>query len=175
MTDERDGDWTVEDCLGRSLMWIEERAAVLDRIGPHDRVCEIGTYQGTSCRHWASHRPEAFFLSIDNFSIPPTTDNVALWLRNRLPNMNLFVGTSREALQLLAAHQFDFILVDGGHTQAACADDLEVSRSLLRPGGMLAVHDYEGEEGVTEAIDAFILEHHPVTSALVGTLLFWRR
>jgi Methyltransferase domain len=42
-----------------------------------------------------------------------------------------------------AGRSFDLVFVDGDHTAAGVEHDVTAALRLLRPGGVLAVHDYE--------------------------------
>jgi predicted O-methyltransferase YrrM len=65
------------------------------------------------------------------------------------------VGTSQEVLPRLPLGWFGLVFVDGDHTEAAVAHDVGWALKLLRPGGVLACHDYdEGTcPGVRAALD----------------------
>jgi predicted O-methyltransferase YrrM len=56
------------------------------------------------------------------------------------------VGKSDQVLPILPTQYFDLILVDGDHSYEGCKFDLQHSLRLLRPGGIIAVHDFEREQ-----------------------------
>lgn len=58
-------------------------------------------------------------------------------------NVRPITKFSQEALPILARWElrFDLIFVDGDHTTAGVEHDLKWSLELLKPGGILAVHD----------------------------------
>jgi predicted O-methyltransferase YrrM len=89
------------------------------------------------------------------------------------------VGRSDEILPVLAPEQFDLIFIDADHSYEGVRADIELSLPLLRPGGVLAFHDYTREErpegegwsgdlelGITRAVHEFFDEPDEV----VGTL-----
>lgn len=79
--------------------------------------------------------------------------------------------SSQEALPLLRSGGFDFIFIDGDHTELAVIHDVEQALRLLRPGGVLAVHDY-GEDScpdVKTALDEMGLTADRVVDTLFVT------
>jgi hypothetical protein len=90
------------------------------------------------------------------------------------PNITIIRGASPGALADLAeaGRRFDFVFIDGDHTERAVRDDVlaVVLPPLLRSGGTLACHDY-GEDcccpGVRVALDA-LFPHGP--DRLTGSL-----
>ena len=69
-----------------------------------------------------------------------------------------------EAAEKLPHHSLDFVYLDARHDEASVREDLETWAAKVRPGGILAGHDYvdglfpEGEFGVRSAVDAFFAE-----------------
>ena len=54
-------------------------------------------------------------------------------------------ATSQAALPLLADDSFDLVFVDGDHSRDAVLHDVVQGWRLLKPGGVLACHDYYEE------------------------------
>jgi hypothetical protein len=69
--------------------------------------------------------------------------------------------TGEEAAQALPHHALDFVYLDARHDYASVRDDLAAWFGKVRPGGILAGHDYidgvyvNGEFGVRSAVDEF--------------------
>jgi hypothetical protein len=69
--------------------------------------------------------------------------------------------TSVEAAEKVADHSFDFVYIDARHDYDSVLEDLEAWCTKVRPGGILAGHDYvdgdlpEGEFYVKSAVDEF--------------------
>jgi predicted O-methyltransferase YrrM len=57
--------------------------------------------------------------------------------------VNVVVATSQQALPNLEAATFGLVFVDGGHDEATVEHDVGWARKLLRPGGILAAHDWD--------------------------------
>ena len=65
---------------------------------------------------------------------------------------------SGEYLPSLLPGTFDMAFVDGDHTQESVEWDIRWCLRLVRPGGVIAFHDYHENScpGVTVALDAFL-------------------
>ncbi len=69
--------------------------------------------------------------------------------------------TSVEAAQRVLPASVDFVYLDARHDEASVREDLEAWYGKVRPGGVIAGHDYvdgtfpEGVFGVRSAVDAF--------------------
>lgn len=69
--------------------------------------------------------------------------------------------TGAEAADRIPAHCLDFVYLDARHDPISVRQDLDAWTQKLRPGGILAGHDYldgtfaEGHFGVKSAVDEF--------------------
>jgi len=77
----------------------------------------------------------------------------------------LHVGRTEDVLPVLRPASFTFAFIDGYHTTEAVAHDAQLVLPLLRPGALLAFHDY-GRFGVTRAVDALKLKVHARAGSL---------
>lgn len=82
--------------------------------------------------------------------------------------------TSLEAAPRIPRHSLDFVYIDARHDYAAVMEDLNVWFDKVRPGGIVAGHDYidgtfpAGEFGVKSAVDEFFAARDlPVYSTLL--------
>lgn len=64
-------------------------------------------------------------------------------LASLAPAVTLLVGNSHDATSWPQARDFALAFVDGGHDEQTALNDLRQAWPRLRPGGVLAVHDYE--------------------------------
>ncbi len=77
------------------------------------------------------------------------------------PRSEIRRATSAEAAAAIADGSLDFAYLDARHDRAAVTEDLEAWWPKVRPGGVLAGHDYvdglftAGEFGVKSAVDGF--------------------
>ena len=82
--------------------------------------------------------------------LAPFGDRSAVWRQ-----------TSIEAADRLARGSVDFVYLDARHSYEGVTEDLQAWFPLVRPGGLMAGHDYndgvfvEGVHGVRSAVDEF--------------------
>lgn len=124
-------------------------------------VIEVGTRYGESLAYMARHFRISKFLAIDPFGSygDYAGDDFDIELRHRGEDelywrlvslgktalgskFSILRTTSDAALPALEPNSWDLIFVDGNHTFDYVLRDLELSWRLLRPGGVLAGHDY---------------------------------
>lgn len=82
--------------------------------------------------------------------------------------------TSLEAAPRIPRHSLDFVYIDARHDYAAVLEDIDAWFDKVRPGGIVAGHDYidgsfaAGEFGVKRAVDEFFAARQlPVYSTLL--------
>lgn len=74
--------------------------------------------------------------------------------------------TSEEAAPRIPDASLDFVYIDARHDEASVREDLGLWFPKVRPGGIIAGHDYldgelpEGRFGVKTAVDGFFAEKH---------------
>ena len=118
------------------------------------RLLEIGTAGGgTLCLFTRAARPDATVISVD---LPPWPDDpdrerktVARLSRlaRRRQSLRLLrldshaLATRCAVRDLLAGAALDFLFLDGDHTLSGVARDFEDYVPLVRPGGLVALHD----------------------------------
>ena len=91
---------------------------------------------------------------------PPEGGNVAPGLIENLHRCGVLdhvfpiVAPSRRASGLFAEGSLDFVFIDAEHTFESVLDDLSAWWPKVRPGGLLAGHDYDWPE-VARAVDRF--------------------
>lgn len=69
-------------------------------------------------------------------------------------NIKICRGYLRDYIKHLP--EMDFVFIDGDHHYAAVVEDIRLSMQLLRPGAMIAGHDYAMRDwpGVKQAVDS---------------------
>ena len=77
----------------------------------------------------------------------------------------IHVGRAEVILPMLRPRSFDFAFLDGFHETEAVDRDARLILPLLRPGALLAFHDY-GRFGVRSAVDALGLPQVSLTGSL---------
>lgn len=74
----------------------------------------------------------------------------------------LVEADSVQAATLYADQSVDFCYIDADHTEAAVARDIEAWLPKMRPGGILAGHDYDSP-GVSAAVDRLLKPIYNIT------------
>jgi predicted O-methyltransferase YrrM len=152
----------------------DAEAAMLGRLAAGRQVLEVGSASGYSAVVMAlagadhivavdphTWIPGSYEAMLANLAAYQVTDRV-----------EIIREYSQSALPQLAGEdaRFGLVFVDGDHSADAARHDLRWALKLLKPGGVLAVHDYLEDcccPGVREAADGMFGEGGEVT----GTLL----
>lgn len=147
------------------LQFLAERAAVAHL------VIEVGAWQGRSTRALADHCLGTVY-AIDPWSGPTLTDDgqpyplrtdvyaaFCAHLRDHMEAGRVVAVREPSAVALPRLRSqlgpvADLIFIDGDHRYVTCAADIEASLPLLRPGGVLAGHDFTNAAwpGVARAV-----------------------
>jgi predicted O-methyltransferase YrrM len=146
------------------LAWLAERARQADV------VVEVGCYQGRSTRALADACGGVVY-AVDTWDGPclredgtETGRDWGVWrafarhLRHHIASGRVvpMQTSSTEAARVLAGHrvQVDLAFIDADHRKAGVAADLAALRPLMRPGGLMAGHDYHNARwpGVAQAV-----------------------
>jgi len=150
------------------LQWLAERASVAAT------VIEAGCWQGRSTRALADHCPGTVYavdpwagpyLCEDGSRHPIRTevyeqfaehlaDHIA---RGRVVPIRKAFSDSRADLVGRCPNRADLVFIDGDHRFATVAADIDTAIALVRPGGIIAGHDYGHRDwpGVKRAVDAW--------------------
>jgi len=134
-------------------------------------VLEIGSYFGWSLHHWLElSEPGSKVISIDlpiskfcgaadprckkqEDIINNEWKNWAKKNKNKLyliQDYSQYERTKQKVVELLNNDLLDFVFIDGDHSYNAVKKDFEIYFDLVRPGGIIALHDigYAEEGGV---------------------------
>lgn len=151
---------------------------VLNRRGLVGRGVEVGVLHGAfsefllrewrgreliSVDPWLEQAPEVY---LDRANKPQETqDEIYAATRRRLSvhgeRSRIWRSTSVEAAREVAAASLDFVYVDARHDYDSVREDLEAWYEKIRPGGLMAGHDYLDADrkgdvyGVRSAVDEF--------------------
>lgn len=124
------------------------------------RIVEVGSWKGRSTRALADHTSGVVY-AVDPWRGPylgedgkPTTLNMNVYphfqraLKDHLLSRRVVAvrAPSHLALPRLArrlGRTVDFLFIDGDHRTAVLQADIAYARMLVRPGGVLAGHDYD--------------------------------
>ena len=110
-------------------------------------IINIGAERGTSTLAMLEERPDGYIFSID---IDPCEGEISNLRKARLDDKRVvrILGHSQEVGELWP-FWVAFIWVDGNHSYEGVRGDIESWLPRVRPGGIIAFHDYfEGEPPV---------------------------
>ena len=159
------------------LMWIASIAR------ESKRILEVGSYYGRSARCWADNTPGTV-LCVDPWQWDCIKDDGSFdWavpedclhsfqesLKDHLESgkLNYVVGKFTDCF---FTEPFDLIFIDGDHRLDNVIKDIEWAKKFLKPGGVLAGHDYGCVHWpmVKMAVDALI------PNAKVSNTIWWTR
>jgi predicted O-methyltransferase YrrM len=137
-------------------------------------ACEIGCYHGYStrviaqhCRVWAIDLGGDIFHGTKNVEIIGTDIHTSFMHNMQeaalLPERVIPICGTSCILNDLPLPIFDFILVDADHSYEWCGLDMTNAARVLKPDGVMAIHDYlpgrvtDKDYGVTDAVDHWLL------------------
>jgi SAM-dependent methyltransferase len=145
--------------------WLTEaEGRLLGTLAKGREVLEIGSFCGLSTICMA--QTAKWVVAVDPFdgrgtqyrgaTLEAFVNNIR---RHRVwHNIHTLTGPSEEILPGQEAESFDLVFIDGSHDKASVTRDAELARRVLRPGGLLAFHDYHSgiDPGVDAAVDELI-------------------
>jgi hypothetical protein len=170
-----------------------ELASLLNRRGLLGRAVEVGVATGFFSEFILAHWRGAHLVSVDPWSAAPPDEYIDVSNRSqdehdqayahtkqRLARFgersSVWRTTSVEAAARIPPASLDFAYLDGRHDYESVKEDLEAWYDKVRPGGILAGHDYldgvlpEGVFGVKSAVDEFFAAKRlPVVTTYVDT------
>ena len=105
------------------------------------RVLEIGSWDGGTLKEWLTqHKPDVV-VAVD---LEHRNREAYEGWRHPDTILYLYDGQSQEASQIAAmgSHApYDWVFIDGDHGHDAVAEDVANCLPLVRPGGMMLLHD----------------------------------
>lgn len=147
-------------------------------------MLEIGTYEGVTASLLAEACPQSRIVSIDPFMDHDEKDprrrlgieRLQNWRLNQKPNQWLWVGTMQD-FHTYSHHDFDLVLIDGGHAYEEVLSDLRYASGMTLPDAYLAVHDYADPQWpeVTAGADAFLASGEWKIERIVESMAMLRR
>lgn len=176
--------YDARDSYGSTLAFVPERGElplVLNARGLFGCGVEVGVKQGEFSEHLLRHWQGAHLISVDPW-LEDAADayvdvaNVPQALHESFfqetvarlapfgARSSIWRLTSLEASERIPRHALDFVYLDARHDYDAVLADLSAWFERVRPGGILAGHDYldghfpAGVFGVKSAVDAFFAE-----------------
>lgn len=157
--------------------WPTELCWLYDTFKDSKAHAEIGTYCGRSLlASCGGMSPNSLVIAVDDDSEAFNAEWVSMvrdqtiklcpvrvchWKENSL---RAALDAHRDGLRL------DSVFIDACHHYAECCADIQAWRALLRPGGILAGHDYwPVHTGVMDAVNELV----PGFQVVPGTRIWW--
>ena len=160
----------VQDYFGNKALRKNDNLPILlkgDRkmlgyfLGEHDlnRGVEIGVAWGYNSKSLCQGNPNIELYCVDPWGTRPRAQQKLRSATRRLKHYNATIMkmTSLEALVKFEDHSLDFVYIDGNHTFDFVMTDIIQWSYKVKPGGIIACHDYYNfrKGAVVKAIDAY--------------------
>jgi len=168
MTWQESAAWRPE-IEGHSIDILPFFTEIAPRIPQGGTYLEVGVYKGRSFRFMRELRPDLYMIAVD----PWTDESVAAshgtgeetfyaFLHDTMDYTDgwLFVrGTIFDVVsRCIPYHRLDLIFLDGDHLYPGVKLDIGCAMKILKPGGILAGHDFAGGNGVEQAVRELVPE-----------------
>lgn len=139
----------------------------LCRLRRPRRILEIGSWQGGTMRVWLTQSPE-IVVAVD---LDHQREEMYERWRSSATQLEVITGDSLsdEVKERVRRHApFDWMFIDGDHTEAAVRSDVALALECASPGALLLLHDVqlgaggEGEPGPRIVLEEFRAGGHEV-------------
>jgi len=155
-----------------NLRVVVDRAAFLEAMPKQGVVAELGVNRGDfSAQILEITRSRKLHL-VDVWDTERYHEGLERLVRDRFRNeiadgiVEIDRGLSTEVLPRYPEGHFDWVYIDTDHSYRTTAAELELARRVVKPGGIIAGHDYvtgnwDGgvRYGVVEAVHEFCVRH----------------
>jgi len=135
------------------------------RCAPRD-ICEIGVRWGYSAWAFLAAAPEASYSGFDRQAGTHggvkgvnTFGYVETLLQRDFSGVCVCLHEADTRQCRTLAGFYDFIHIDGDHSEDGCRHDLELALKACHAGGSILVDDYDYIAGVRRAVDGFVACH----------------
>ena len=162
---------------------------------PDLRFCQVGAFTGDASLWLMSNiltHPTSVLVDVDTWQGSPKEDihmqmdwkDVESTYNNKVGHLNIVKRKmdSREFFFKIPSHNYDFVYIDGDHTEAAVWHDAINGFRALKIDGILAFDDYTWGAGLEDqsltpapAIDKFLEEYDGYYSLLEKGGQVWLR
>ena len=160
---------TGDDFSLRSAARPSELRDLLALAGDHDAVVELGTGTAWTAIALALAAPARRVVTYDPIVRPERERYLALAGAAVRERITLLAEPGEQAAP--APQSVGFVFVDSAHDRASTVATVAAWRAALRPGGVMAFHDYDHPDwpGVRQAVEELGL-----TGEVAGGLFVWR-
>lgn len=117
---------------------------------------ELGCYLGASAYVMLKANPNLHLWTVDTFNEIGIQKTAEYWLKPFIfqGRCELIKGDSNRAAEMLVhmREKIDFIFVDDGHAEEDLVRDINAMLPLLKPGAVMAGHDWDGNNDVARGV-----------------------
>lgn len=119
---------------------VRYREEIPSLLKKFDMMVEVGTFHGDHLKLLMERYKPVRALGVDHrpFCCAKTCENV-----DSVRHAQMF-AKSDEVAQYIAANSLDYVYIDGDHRYKSVMRDIVVWWPKVRPGGILAGHDFSG-------------------------------
>jgi hypothetical protein len=118
---------------------------------------EIGVYKGRNAKEILDNLDIKKLYLVDNWSRKYGGEEKCKAVLKEYLHKIVWLRGRSEKMAVNIKEKLDFAYVDGGHTEHQVTMDLNVYYPMVKKGGLICGHDYQGgkPKGVNVAVDAF--------------------
>lgn len=136
-----------------------------DALPDEARVCEIGLADGRSIILLASamksRKKRCTIFGIDSMDYgkgDQATTIINNIIRSGEDTIQIIQSTSLDASCRFQDNELDMVFIDSSHQYAQTVAEIRLWLHKVKPGGILAGHDYTGIDGVRKAVDECLVD-----------------
>lgn len=162
---------TLEEKHIRNLKVLVDRGVLLDLLPKHAVVAEVGVDRGVFTEQILLRTQPAKLHLVDTWGTDRFNDTLMQGVQEKFKDqfaagtLQINRGLSTEVLPTFADAYFDWLYIDTDHRYSTTRDELALAENKVKPGGVIAGHDYilgnwgSGMRyGVIEAVREFCLK-----------------
>lgn len=134
----------------------EELELLTDFACNSEYILESGCYMGASAKALLFGNQKSHLWTVDKFLVFGTEQITRAFLRNwiEIDRCELIVGDMDKAGELLThmRGKIDLFWCDDGHAKEDVQRDIRNALPLLRSGGVMVGHDWDGDNDVAQGV-----------------------
>lgn len=137
---------------------------LVEMLPPDPVVVNIGASFGTSTLAMLEARPDAFILSVDVRLCPDEQKHLEMAGADRSRVVRLLCRSQDLGKHWPAHFKVDMVFVDGAHDYNGVVADGTLWQRAIKPGGIIAFHDYGTPSlpSVARAVDHLFGDQEPL-------------
>jgi predicted O-methyltransferase YrrM len=160
----------LDDHNLKNCKMLSSRKKMLELLPKNSIVAEIGVAEGAFTDEILNlSEPKKLYL-IDTYGSNRYGKSMQLMVEGKFKKLidestiEILIGLSTDVLKKIENQTFDWVYLDTDHTYQTTKDELELLKSKVKEGGIIAGHDYsmfnncgDMRYGVIEAVNEFVV------------------